>query len=209
MKTSVVIFDAFGTLVEIRQPKHPFRQLLREGRRQGRLPRADDIRTIMTRRLSLSEAALSFGIRISPSQLAFLDQCLEEELASIRPYPDAVEAVGLLQAAGLRLAVCSNLAMAYGPVVERIFPHLGAYGFSYRIGVMKPQAGIYQHTCDLLNVRPEKELSGKGRIVMVGDSERCDRDGPGQVGIKGYLLRRNGGGSSNLSHFAQSVLSDR
>lgn len=105
MKTSAVIFDAFGTLVEIRQPKHPFRQLLREGRRQGRLPRADDIRTIMTRCLSLSEAALSFGIRISPSQLAFLDQCLEEELASIRPYPDAVEAVGLLQAAGVRLAM--------------------------------------------------------------------------------------------------------
>ena len=209
MKTSAVIFDAFGTLVEIQQPTHPFRQLLREGRRQGRLPRADDIRMIMTRCLSLREAALSFGIKISPSQLAFLDQCLEEELASIQPYPDAVEAVGLLQAAGVRLAVCSNLAMAYGPVVERIFPHLGAYGFSYRIGVMKPQAGIYQHTCDLLNVRPENELSGKRRIVMIGDSERCDRDGPALVGIKGYLLRRNGDGASNLSHFARSVLSDR
>lgn len=209
MKTNAVIFDAFGTLVEIQQPTQPFRQLLREGRRQGRLPRADAIRTIMTRCLSLSEAALSFGIRISPSQLAFLDQCLEEELASIRPYPDAVEAVELLQAAGLRLAVCSNLAMPYGPVVERIFPHFEAYGFSYRIGAMKPQPAIYQHTCDLLGVRPENEPSGQCRVIMVGDSERCDRDGPGQVGIKGYLLRRNGSGSSNLSHFAQSVLSDR
>jgi FMN phosphatase YigB (HAD superfamily) len=208
MKTRAVIFDAFGTLVEIRQPTHPFRQLLREGRRQGRLPCADDIRTIMTRCLSLSDAALHFGIKISPSQLAFLDQCLEEELGSIRAYPDAVEAVGLLQDAGLRLAVCSNLAMAYGPVVERIFPHLGAYGFSYRVGVMKPQAAIYQHTCDLLNVQPENELRGQRRIVMIGDSERCDRDGPGQVGIKGYLLRRSGDGASNLSHFARSVLSD-
>ncbi len=99
--------------------------------------------------------------------------------------------------------------MAYGPVVERIFPHLGAYGFSYRIGVMKPHAAIYQQTCDLLNVWPENELSGQRRIVMIGDSERCDRDGPGQVGIKGYLLRRNGVGASNLSHFARSVLSDR
>lgn len=208
MKTSAVIFDAFGTLVEIQQPTHPFRQLLREGRRQGRLPRADDIRTIMTRCLSLGDAALHFGIKISRFQLALLDQCLEEELASIRPYPDAVEAVGLLQAAGLKLAVCSNLAMAYGPVVERIFPHLGAYGFSYRIGVMKPQAGIYQHTCDLLNVRPENELTGQRRIVMIGDSERCDRDGPGQVGIKGYLLRRSGDRASNFFHFAQSVLTD-
>ena len=66
MKTNAVIFDAFGTLVEIQQPTHPFRQLLREGRRQGRLPRADDIRAIMTRCLSLSEAALYFGIKISP-----------------------------------------------------------------------------------------------------------------------------------------------
>ncbi len=63
MKTSAVIFDAFGTLVEIQQPTHPFRQLLREGRRQGRLPRADDIRTIMTRCLSQAEAALAFGIK--------------------------------------------------------------------------------------------------------------------------------------------------
>lgn len=209
MKTNAVIFDAFGTLVEIQQPTHPFRQLLREGRRQGRLPRADDIRMIMTRCLSLREAALSFGIKISPSQLAFLDQCLEEELASIRPYPDAVEAIELLQAAGVRLAVCSNLAMAYGPVVERIFPHLGAYGFSYRIGVMKPQAAIYQHTCDLLDVRLGNELRGQKRIVMIGDSERCDRNGPGQVGISGHLLRRNGDGASNLSHFARSLLSDR
>ncbi|EOD9097793.1 HAD family hydrolase [Pseudomonas aeruginosa] len=209
MRVAAVVFDAFGTLVEIAQPTHPFRQLLREGRRQGRLPRADDIRTIMTRCLSLSEAALALGINISPSKLEALHQRLEEELASIRPYPDAVEAVELLQAAGLRLAVCSNLAMPYGSVVESIFPHFGAYGFSYRIGAMKPQPAIYQHTCDLLNVRPEKELSGKGRIVMIGDSERCDRDGPGQVGIKGYLLRRNGDRASNLSHFAQSVLSDR
>jgi FMN phosphatase YigB (HAD superfamily) len=99
--------------------------------------------------------------------------------------------------------------MAYGPVVERIFPHLGAYCFSYRIGVMKPQAAIYRHTCDLLDVRPGNELSGLKRVVMIGDSERCDREGPDQVGIKGYLLRRNGRGSSNLSHFAQSVLSDK
>lgn len=209
MKTNAIIFDAFGTVVEIRQPMHPFRQLLREGRRQGRAPRAGDIRTIMTHCLSLREAALALGIKLKPFELEHLNQCLEEELASIRPYPDAVEAIKILQAAGLRLAVCSNLAMPYGPVVEKIFPHLDAYGFSYRIGAMKPQAVIYQHTCDLLGVRPGNELNGQGRVVMIGDSEKCDRDGPRQVGISGFLLRRSGDGASTLSEFARAVLSGR
>lgn len=43
-----VIFDVFGTLLEIRDRQHPFRQLLREGAQQGRPPSRNDLRVLMT-----------------------------------------------------------------------------------------------------------------------------------------------------------------
>jgi FMN phosphatase YigB (HAD superfamily) len=43
---------------------------------------------------------------------------------------------------------------------------------------------------------------------MIGDSEKCDRDGPNAVGIPGFLLNRQGGKDfSSLNEFSDMVLS--
>jgi FMN phosphatase YigB (HAD superfamily) len=42
---------------------------------------------------------------------------------------------------------------------------------------------------------------------MIGDSPRCDRDGPRIVGIQGFLLRRGGdAGFKDLHQFARAAL---
>lgn len=206
MTIAAAVFDAFGTLVEIQRPTHPFRKLIQEGRRQGRKPQPDDLRFIMTHHLSLAEAASAFGISVTAESLGRLEQSLKDELASIRPFPDALRAVGMLQAAGVHVGVCSNLASAYGPVIRQTFPCLNGYGLSFEVGAMKPEPAIYRATCEQLGVNlgcGETE----GRVFMVGDSARCDRDGPRQLGGSGFLLHRGGKGDfSNLLEFAQAVL---
>lgn len=207
MTIAAAVFDAFGTLVEIQRPTHPFRQLIQEGRRQGRKPQPDDLRVIMTHQLSLAEAASAFGISVTAYTLGRLEQSLENELASIRPFPDALRAVEMLQAAAVRVGVCSNLALPYGPVIRQIFPCLNGYGFSYQLSVMKPDPAIYRATCEQLGVRLGCDFDTEERVFMVGDSARCDRDGPRQVGGSGFLLHRGGKGDfSNLLEFAQAVL---
>jgi len=49
---------------------------------------------------------------------------------------------------------------------------------------------------------------GSGEVVhMIGDSIRCDRDGPTAVGITGQHLDYRGGGQmTNLLQFAQLVM---
>lgn len=207
MKIAAVIFDAFGTLARITRPTHPYGQLLREGKRQGRKFRPDDMPTLMTHKLSISDAAARFGIQVSSDRLGLLEQALKAELASIEPFPDALEAMAMLRAEGMRTAICSNLAMPYGSAIQQIFPNLDGYGFSYHIGAMKPSPIIYRHTCDLLRVRPGDDFGSHGRVVMIGDSARCDRDGPRQCGISGFLLRRGQAeGFSSLTDFARAVL---
>lgn len=204
MKISGVIFDAFGTLIDIKKRTNPFLQLLKHGRRQGRKPRADDTQIIMTRDVDLTEAALSLGIEIGDVDLQRIERLLQEELDSMTLFPEAQQAIDMLRQAGIRIAVCSNLASGYGPSVQRLLPDLDAYGFSYQIGAIKPDPTIYLKTCEMLGVEPAGELGANRRVLMIGDSPQCDRDGPRANGINGFLLNRRGGEDfSNLVDFAK------
>jgi len=80
MPIAAVIFDAFGTVVQIGRKRHPYRQLLRIGALQGRRPSAADLPRLMTSSLDLDAAAETFGICVSPAQMTSLQHDLEEEL---------------------------------------------------------------------------------------------------------------------------------
>jgi HAD superfamily hydrolase (TIGR01549 family) len=206
MTIKAVMFDAFGTLLKIQNGVHPFRQIFQRGRQQGRRPQPDDAHTLMTRRLGLAEAADYFEIKVSTEDLQNIQAQLDEELAGIQAYPDAIDAVNLLKDADVRVAVCSNLAMPYGAAVRRLFPQMDAYGFSYELGWAKPDPEIYFATCRMLGMQLTSH-DGVSQTVMVGDSLRCDRDGPQAVGISGFFLDRSGKtGFSNLLEFAQFVI---
>lgn len=201
MSSPAAIFDAFGTLLRIPDARHPFRQLLKLGLAQGRRPRAEDTRWLMQTTHGLGEAANALGIQVSGAELLALEAALAAELSSCEAYPDGLEAVALLQANGVRVAVCSNLAGPYRDSVLRLYPALDAYAFSCELGTMKPDAAIYEKTCQLLTSCGENTW-------MIGDSQRCDRDGPRAVGIQGFYLDRSDakGDHSELTGFAHHVL---
>nr|WP_312230063.1 HAD-IA family hydrolase [Pseudomonas sp.] len=205
MQTSV-IFDVFGTLIRIQEKRNPYLQLLRYARAQGVSPRTEHLHMFMTRELDWKEAADALGIRAGYVKLHGLNRLLDEELASMALYPDAAEAIAMLREAGVRIGLCSNLASGYCPAVRELLPGLDAYGFSYEIGLMKPDPYIYQSVCRDLGVQPGQQLSGE-RVFMIGDSIKCDRDGARAAGLDGFYLSRTGKGDfSNLIDFAKAVL---
>ena len=202
-EVKAVIFDAFGTTAKIHRGCHPYRQILKRGRAQGRPVSADDAKIIMTSPLSLQGAANHFGITVPSHELSRIQAELDEELQAIEPYEDAITAVQMLKSAGIKVAVCSNLAMPYSTAIERLFPDLDAYGYSFAIGALKPDPSIYQNVLDQLGV-------GAGDAWMIGDSQRCDRDGPTSYGIKGHYLARTGsaadGDFADLNAFAATLI---
>lgn len=202
-----VVFDAFGTILRINRRMNPYRELIREGRRQGLALSSDITYRAMTTNMSITELCAELQISLKPSKRKELTQALELELSSIEPYPDAIAAVSRLQNAGIKLGICSNLAAPYGPVVKSLFPKMNGYAFSFDLGVMKPEPAIYQLICNQMGVEPGQFFSREaGRVVMIGDSRRCDRDGPRAAGIMGFHLDRTKRGQiHDLKQFAQLV----
>lgn len=195
-----VIFDAFGTLVQIHEGRHPFRQILKLGIEQGRRPRADDAKVLMTNPWGLAEAARQLGITIKPGILETIQDQLDAELELISAYPDGLEAVSLLKEAGFKVAVCSNLAQPYAAAIERLYPSLDGYSYSFEAGVVKPDFKIYQDACTKLALQPVM-------VDMVGDSQRCDQAGPTEFGMRGWYLDRFGESSlKDLESFAKMLV---
>lgn len=190
---AAVIFDLFGTVVEIQNRQNPYRKLLRLGAQQGRAVSQGDVCWIMTHNVGLREAADSLGISLSSRDLAELQDALELELQSIRVFDDAWPAIELLRASGMRIGVCSNLAGPYCRAVRRLLPGLDAYALSAECGAMKPDPVIYRSVCTMLGVEAGRLLDPEQRrVFMVGDSRKCDEHGPRVCGIMGVHLDRSG-----------------
>lgn len=208
---STVVFDVFGTVLNLEHKLHPFRQLLKEGSVSGRRPSSEDVRMVMTNPWTLAEAADHLGTAISTRRLQVIQDDLERELVSIRPFADGLEAMVLLRAVGVRIGICSNLCEPYGEAVLHGLPGMDAHAFSYEVGAMKPDVEIYQTICGSLGVASGHLFEdGLEQIAMVGDSPKCDRDGPRAAGMLGFHLdRRGSGGIRDLVQFAQLVIESR
>lgn len=130
-----------------------------------------------------------FAAELGRSHLAHvIRRELDEELAGLRLYPEVDLALRRLRAANKRLVVCSNLAREYGPAVRALLPGVDAYVFSFEVGAAKPQPAIYATACQAVGCAP-------GQVVFVGDSKRCDFEGPQAFGMQARWLNRRGGQS--------------
>ena len=109
------------------------------------------------------------------------------------------------------MGICSNLCEPYAAAVLRGFPKMDGYAFSYEVGAMKPHAIIYQSICSALAVVSGEMFDDrKQQIAMVGDSVKCDRDGPRAAGMLGFHLNRSGRGAvQDLVQFAHLVIESR
>lgn len=132
---------------------------------------------------------------------------LDTDLASVEPFADDLAGIELLQKHSVAIAVCSNLAQPYGAVVSSLFPNLDVYAYSYQLGILKHEPQMYNWACDQLSAIPSGAFRSGEVVHMIGDSIRCDRDGPTALGITGHHLDRRGGGQmTSLLQFAEMVV---
>lgn len=177
--TRAIVFDAFGTLIQYTERRAPYEHLV-DG--QGRVV---DRQACLTRNVPMSTFAIELGLE---GRLDVMEVDLAEELGGLRLYPETTTVLGKARAAGLHLAVCSNLASEYGRAVRALLPSMDAYVLSYEVGVTKPHPTMYRLACAELRCVP-------GETVFVGDSKRCDFDGPVAFGMQARWLDRQGGQS--------------
>lgn len=183
---SVIIFDVFGTLVKIGERRSPYRKLIKWLKENGRQPKPDDAKFIMSQNLSFTELVKLLGINIPDQLLQELEHDLNDELQSIVLYEDTLSTLEELKELGFRLALCSNLAMPYGKVVSSLLPNIDTYAWSYEVGAIKPESQIYQYLIDQLECRAKD-------VLFIGDTPLADYSGPNEFGMSARLIDRKNG----------------
>ena len=64
IEPSVIVFDVFGTLVKIGERRSPYRKLMKWLKENGRQPKPDDAKFIMTQNLNFTELVKLLGINV-------------------------------------------------------------------------------------------------------------------------------------------------
>ena len=184
IEPSVIIFDVFGTLVKIEERRSPYRKLMKWLKENGRQPKPDDAKFIMSHNLNLAELAKRLAVNIPDQFLQELEHDLDEELRSIRLYEDTLSTLEELHKLGIKLALCSNLAMPYEEIVSSLLPPLDAYAWSYEVTAIKPEPKIYQSLIDQLDCQASE-------VLFIGDTALADFTGPTTFGMSARLINRN------------------
>jgi HAD superfamily hydrolase (TIGR01509 family) len=171
-----VCFDAFGTLVEITDKRGPFRTLLRGG------VKSITAEEVLTKPLNLREVAARVGHELGEGGLVELEADRQAECASVRLRPGIAEIWQSLRDRGLRIAVCSNLALPYGAPLLSVLPDTpDAVILSYQVGLVKPDPAIFRLVCDRLGFQPAE-------ILVLGDTLSADVEGPKAIGMPAMLI---------------------
>jgi len=174
------VFDAFGTLCEIGDKRWPFTRLMKStpNRRAAS-------EFILTHAIGIRDAAASLGCH--EIAVEELEHELEHELASIRLYDDAIDALTNARALGLKIGIASNLAEPYAAPIHALLPfELDAYAWSFEVGSKKPDPAIYEWVCRRLGVAPNE-------VLMVGDTLSADYSGATAFGMPALHLHRGEG----------------
>lgn len=172
---SAVCFDAFGTLVEIRDRRSAFRPLL------GALPdskRAQFKHRLMREDRELGGWPVALGFPVNQKVLDEVAVRVRAEVSSVRVRPGVPDMLATLRRHDIPIAICSNLASPYAPCLRRLLAgKTDHFVLSCEVGAMKPDAAIYE--------RVETQLgTDRKQILFVGDSIKADIEGPHAFGFQ-------------------------
>ena len=132
----------------------------------------------------MAHAREAEGVDIDPALAAELYRIMPEQW---HPYADALPVLRSLRAAGLRIALISNVGIEVAPILDRtgLAEFLDAVVLSCHVGAVKPDPVIFERALADLRVEPRHAL-------MVGDSQVADAGAVG-CGVRTLLLPRTQG----------------
>ncbi len=206
MKSTTVIFDLFGTLVDdfvsavgqmhvelaeiLAVPYEPFMELWRQ---------TTEMRTIgafETVEANIEYVCAAMGACASPEQIRKATEIrLRYIRLALRPKPDALPTLRELKNCGHRRGLISNCTIEI-PIVwqDTAFVHLiESPVFSCREHLKKPAPRIYELACERLGVEPED-------CLYIADGENHELAGAAEVGLHPVLIRTSSEGTRGELH---------
>jgi HAD superfamily hydrolase (TIGR01662 family) len=114
---------------------------------------------------------------------AITDGWLDSE--NFELYEDAIPVLETLRGQGLKIGLVSNTSRDLDAFIRHFALDVDAWLSSGRHGKVKPSPTIFRAVLDLLEVRAEV-------CAMVGDSLADDIEGARALGMRGFLLDREG-----------------
>ncbi len=202
----VIVFDAFGTLVEIQNKMRPYIYLdeqlkksypLYKGYRKEFSP--------LTKPLTLldvvHEVSRHHILEDETSLVSKYEDILKEELTSIKAFPESIEVLKTLKRHGYKIVICSNLSVPYIEPVKQLFDGLvDQYVWSCYAGFMKPEPEIYRQV-----QRAFFSYFSPENFFMVGDTYEADVKAPKAFGWQAIHLNRD---TSNLEDSQINTLNE-
>lgn len=176
-----IVFDVFGTLIEIKNSQSPYKKMMKWLKQQGRKPHSNDAAIIMSLNGNFETIASSFGYQLPSTLLEEMNRDLQLDLKQMHAFDDSISVLNHLKNLGYKLAICSNAATPYGVQARHILPPLDAYAWSFEVGTNKPDPLIYQCFLNQLNCQPDE-------VLFIGDTQLADVDGPQKLGISARLI---------------------
>ena len=195
MKYDAVIFDLFGTLVDIFSTRE-YKVLVDEMCEVLGIAPADfaargeetaDVRTRgeVSVRESLAELCRDLGVDVAPDQI---ERAVEMRVDFVRgvlvPRDDAASTLAALRERGLKVGLisdCSEEVVAAWPSTP-LAPLVHEAVMSASVGLKKPDAAIYELACERLGVEPSA-------CLFVGDGGSRELSGATAVGMDAVLIR--------------------
>lgn len=191
MRYSGVLFDLFGTLVRpYRSREH--RDMLRECaehlgvefdacyRLSGETYPARIRGAFASIRENLAHIAYRLDRQPTAACLAKAEACYERfTLESLEPVAHAIDLLEWLSSQGVRIGLVTNCAPDVPQLWDRsaFVPYIDHCTFSCRVGVVKPESGIYRMALDALGLAPHEALYvGDGSDDELAGAARCGMD---------------------------------
>jgi HAD superfamily hydrolase (TIGR01493 family) len=177
-----VVFDAFGTLLFVRQPTNTYGKAIKVLKQHYSFD--VDLRfECMTSKDSFEEFILRFdpSRKVEDATLRQWRRALDGELKRIEPFPEAVRALSALGSSFPKV-ICSNLASPYARTLEQMPEFLRVPKvWSCDHGAIKPSPALFEVALQKLGL-PNRH------VWMVGDSLKSDVVGAEQSNLGGAIL---------------------
>jgi HAD superfamily hydrolase (TIGR01509 family) len=201
-----IVFDLYGTLLRIGTPlvhrgihralgipTRPWMEMVRDELLASSFATPGDMVRAVCERLAPARP---------PEAEARCNEVLEQELASVVPFPGVRALLAFLQRRGYALGLVSNLTSAHKEPLARLglAELFAAAVYSCDEGRCKPDPLIYHEVCRRLGVPPE-------RVLVVGDSLANDVEAPRRLGMRALHVGGSGAGAiSAISDLGWVVL---
>lgn len=179
-KYEAVLFDLYGTLVQIENPISPYREIMKLCN-LGDSDKQKFKTLAMSTKLSIDEICKEFGVSLGADTKTKFEADIELELKSIAIKQDTNDILKKAKALGLKTAIISNLAKEYGQA-SHLFD-VDLMMLSFEVGMLKPHPEIFQFALEHLGLEAKD-------CLMIGDNDELDLEPFRKLGGTTYQIKK-------------------